>query len=76
MSYGLRSEKEKINKGDTAVGAYYRLPDQVKEEDEAFSRQLEATSKSQALALVRDFIYPTICWRSNTAKHKQSTGFF
>lgn len=59
--------KEQINKGDTAVGAYYRQPDQV--EEDASCRQLEAASKSQAEVLKRDFIYPPMCWRSNTAEY-------
>lgn len=40
-----------------------------------FYRQLEAALKSQALVLVGDFNYWDICWRSNTAKHKQSRRF-
>ncbi|KAJ7410616.1 hypothetical protein BTVI_53109 [Pitangus sulphuratus] len=46
-----------------------------KEVDEAFYRQLEAASQSQALVPVGDFNQPDICWRSNTAMHKQSRRF-
>lgn len=62
--YGLRSKSKLVK-----VTLLW-LPDQVEEEDEAFSSQLEAASKSQARVLVRDFIYPAICWRSTTEKHK------
>jgi len=35
--------------GDITVGVYYRPPDQEEEVDEAFHRQLQAASQSQAL---------------------------
>ena len=40
--------------GDTVVGVYYRPPDQEEEVDEAFYRQLEVASQSQALVLMGD----------------------
>ncbi|XP_063280190.1 uncharacterized protein LOC134564864 isoform X3 [Prinia subflava] len=67
--------KGQTSKGDTVVGVCYRLPEQEEEVDEAFYRQLEAASQFQALVLVGDLNYPDICWRSNTAKHKQSRRF-
>lgn len=67
--------KVQISEGDAVVGACYRPPDQKEQVDEAFYRQLEAASKSQALVLVGEFNYPDICWRSNTVKHKQSRRF-
>jgi len=40
------------------VGVYYRPPDQEEELDEAFYRQLQAASQSQALVLMGDFQPP------------------
>lgn len=60
--------------GDTVVGVCYRMPDQ-EEAAEAFFRQLEETSCSQALALMGILNYPDICWMDNTAEHKQSRRF-
>ena len=59
--------------GDTVVGVCYRPPDQ--EADEAFYRQLEVASQSQALVLMGDFHLPDICWKSNTASHARSRRF-
>ncbi|GAB0209598.1 mitochondrial enolase superfamily member 1 [Grus japonensis] len=67
--------KGQANMGDTVVGVYYRPPDQEEEVDEAFYRQLEVASRSQALVLMGDFNHPDICWKSNTAKHAQSRRF-
>ncbi|GAB0181056.1 hypothetical protein GRJ2_000570900 [Grus japonensis] len=50
-------------------------PDQDEEVDEAFYRQLEVASRSQALVLMGDFNHPDICWKSNTARHAQSRRF-
>ncbi|GAB0210390.1 mitochondrial enolase superfamily member 1 [Grus japonensis] len=61
--------------GDTVVGVYYRPPDQEEEVDEAFYRQLEVASRSQALVLMGDFNHPGICWKDNRARHAQSRGF-
>ncbi|GAB0208569.1 cAMP-dependent protein kinase inhibitor alpha [Grus japonensis] len=52
-----------------------RPPDQEEEVDEAFYRQLEVASQSQALVLMGDFNHPGICWNSNMAKHAQSRRF-
>ena len=43
--------KGQAHKGDITVGVYYRPPDQEEEADEAFYRQLQAASQSQALVL-------------------------
>lgn len=40
--------------------------------DEAFDRQLEGGSRSQALLFLEDFNHPSRCWRNNTEGHKQS----
>ena len=37
---------------DVIVGVYYRPPDQEEEADEAFYKQLQAASQSQALVLM------------------------
>ncbi|GAB0193896.1 hypothetical protein GRJ2_001854900 [Grus japonensis] len=43
--------------------------------DEFLYRQIGAASRSQALVLMGDFNHPSICWRDNTAGHKQSRKF-
>ncbi|GAB0190799.1 hypothetical protein GRJ2_001545200 [Grus japonensis] len=50
-------------------------PDQGDRADEALYRQIEAASCLQALVLMGDFNHPDICWRDNTAEHKQSRKF-
>ena len=61
--------------GDVIVGVYYRPPDQEEEVDEAFYRQLQAASQSQALVLMGDFNHPDISWEDHTARHAQSRRF-
>ncbi|PKU42006.1 hypothetical protein llap_7684 [Limosa lapponica baueri] len=61
--------------GDIIVGICYRPPDQEDQADEALYRQIGAASHSQALVLMGDFSHPDICWRNNTAGHKQSRRF-
>ncbi|GAB0205938.1 hypothetical protein GRJ2_003059400 [Grus japonensis] len=58
--------------GDIIAGVCYRPPDQGDRVDEALYRQIGAASCSQALVLREDFNHPKICWRDNTAGHKQS----
>ncbi|GAB0207569.1 hypothetical protein GRJ2_003222600 [Grus japonensis] len=64
-----------IMAGDITAGACYRPPDQGDRADEALYRQIGAASHSQALVLMGDFNHPDICWRDNTAGHKQSRRF-
>jgi len=59
--------------GDVIVGVHYRPPDQEKEVEEAFYKQLKVAS--QALVLVGDFKYPDISWEDSTARHMQSRRF-
>ena len=59
--------KRQTKMADTNMGVYYRPPDQEKEVDEAFYRQLKVALQSQALFLMEDFSYPVICWRRNAA---------
>lgn len=54
---------------------YYKPSDQKEEVDEAFYKQLEVASQSQALVLMGDFSYPGICWISNTVRHVWSRRF-
>ncbi|GAB0209762.1 hypothetical protein GRJ2_003441900 [Grus japonensis] len=61
--------------GDIIVGVCYRPPNQEDQVDEALYRQIGAASRSQALVLMGDFNHPNICWRGNTAGHKQSRKF-
>ncbi|GAB0175756.1 hypothetical protein GRJ2_000040800 [Grus japonensis] len=61
--------------GDIIAGVCYRPPDQEDRVDEALYRQIGAASRSQALVLMGDFNHPDICWRGNTAGHKQSRRF-
>ncbi|GAB0190944.1 hypothetical protein GRJ2_001559700 [Grus japonensis] len=69
------SIKGRAGTGDTIVGVCYRPPDQGDQADEALYRQIGATSCSQALVLMGDFMHPNICLRDNTAGHKQSRRF-
>jgi len=59
----------------TMVGVYYRPPDQEEEIDEAFYRQLQAASQSQALVLMGNFNHPDISWEDHTARQVQSRRF-
>ncbi|GAB0203506.1 interleukin-6 receptor subunit beta [Grus japonensis] len=61
--------------GDIIAGICYRPPDQRDRADEALYRQIGAASCSQALVLMGNFNHPDICWRDNTAGHKQSRRF-
>jgi len=61
--------------GDVIVDVYYRPPDQEEEADEAFYRQLQAASQSQALVLMGTFNHPDISWEDHTARHMQSRRF-
>ncbi|GAB0189267.1 hypothetical protein GRJ2_001392000 [Grus japonensis] len=67
--------KGRAGTGDTIVGVCYRPPDQGDRVDEALYRQIGAASRSQALVLVGDFNHSDICWRHNTAGHKQARKF-
>jgi len=67
--------KERTGKGDIIMAVSYRPPDQEEQVNQAFYRQMGAASHSQTLVLVGDFNHPNICWRDNTASHKQSRRF-
>jgi len=67
--------KGRAHVGDSAVGVHYRPPDQEEEVDEAFYRQLEVVSQSQALGLMGDFNHSDICWKDHTVRHRQSRSF-
>ncbi|GAB0187348.1 hypothetical protein GRJ2_001200100 [Grus japonensis] len=67
--------KGRAGTGDTIVGVCYRPPDQEDGVNEALYRQTGAASCSQVLVLMGDFNHPNICWRDNTAGHKQSRRF-
>ncbi|GAB0207020.1 hypothetical protein GRJ2_003167600 [Grus japonensis] len=67
--------KGRAGAGDIIAGVCYRPPDQGDGADEALYRQIGAASRSQALVLMGDFNHPDICWRDNTAEHKQSRKF-
>ena len=61
--------------GDVIVGVYYRPRGQEEEVDEAFYKQLQAASQSQALVLMGDFNHPDISWEVHTGRHLQSRRF-
>jgi len=61
--------------GDITVGVCYRPPDQDEQEDEALYRQIGEASHSKTLVLMGDFNHPNICWRDNTAGHRQAWRF-
>ncbi|GAB0183301.1 hypothetical protein GRJ2_000795400 [Grus japonensis] len=67
--------KGKAGTGDTIEGVCYRPPNQDDQVDEALYRQIGAASGSQALVLMGALNQPNICWRDNTARHKQSRRF-
>jgi len=57
--------KGQAHMGDVIVGVYYRPPDQEEEvEEEAFYRQLQVASQSQALVLTGDFNHPDIAGKT------------
>ncbi|OPJ73509.1 hypothetical protein AV530_005845 [Patagioenas fasciata monilis] len=49
-----------------------RLSSEVETTDEAFLLQLQETSCSEALVLLRDFNHLDICWKSSMTSWKQS----
>ncbi|GAB0188391.1 hypothetical protein GRJ2_001304400 [Grus japonensis] len=53
----------------------YRPPNEDKEADDIFYKQLGEVSQSVALVLVGDFNLPEVCWKYNTAERKQSRRF-
>ncbi|KAK4808570.1 LOW QUALITY PROTEIN: hypothetical protein QYF61_009873 [Mycteria americana] len=65
----------KAKKADTLLGVCYRPPNQDKEADEAFCKQLAGVSQSLALVLMGNFNLPDVCWKYNTAERKQSRRF-
>ena len=67
--------KGQAHKGDITVGVYSRPPEQEEEVYEAFYRQLQAASQSQALVLMGDFNHPDIRWEDHRARHSQSRRF-
>jgi len=67
--------KGRAGASDTTVGVCYRPPDQDQQVDEALYRQIGEASRSKALVHTRDFNHPDICWRDNTAGHRQARMF-
>jgi len=67
--------KERTGQGDFIVHVCYMPSDQEEVVDEALYRQTGAASCSQALVVMEDFIHSSVCWRDNTAGHKQSRRF-
>ncbi|MCQ4021281.1 hypothetical protein FK520_27165, partial [Klebsiella pneumoniae] len=65
----------RADKADILVGVCYRPPNQDEETDEVFYKQLARAARSSALVLMGDFNHPDICWRDNTAGHRQSRRF-
>lgn len=63
----------KINTGkyDFIVGVSYRPPVLEGEAHEDLCRQKEATCHLKALVLMWYLNHTDICWRNNTARHKQ-----
>jgi len=67
--------KGRAGTGNITVGVCYRPPDQDERADEALYRQIEEASCSKALLLMEHFNHPNICWRDNTAGHRQPRRF-
>ena len=78
MRSQLRAERVRI-KGkagtDVIVEGCYRPPNQEDQANEASYRHIGEASCPQALVLMGEFNHPNICWRDNTAGHKQSRRF-
>ena len=73
-AYVLELKKRQVKvtlKWVSAIGHLSR-EEQV---DQALYRQVGAALLSQALVFMWDFNHPYICWRKNTARHKQSRRF-
>ena len=60
---------------DITVGVCFRPPDKDERAHEALYRQIGEASCSKAFVLMGDFNHPDICWRDNTAGHRQSRKF-
>lgn len=67
--------KERAGTGNITVGVCYKPPNQEDQVDGAFYRQIGVASCSQVLVLIEVFNHHRICWRDNTAVHKQSRRF-
>ncbi|GAB0206764.1 mitochondrial enolase superfamily member 1 [Grus japonensis] len=67
--------KYRLDKQLVSQGQPTTPPDQEEEVDEAFYRQLEVASESEALVLMGDINHPDICWKGNTAMQVQSRRF-
>ncbi|PKU47288.1 rna-directed dna polymerase from mobile element jockey-like [Limosa lapponica baueri] len=57
--------------GNAVVCVCYRIPDQEEQVDEALYSQTGAALHLQALILMGNFNHSGICWKDNTAGHKQ-----
>jgi len=81
IEVGLGANEERVEslwvriKGQGHTGDITVPPDQEEEIDEAFYRQLQAASKSQAPVLMGDFNHPDISWEDHTASQAQSRRF-
>ncbi|GAB0187131.1 hypothetical protein GRJ2_001178400 [Grus japonensis] len=67
--------QRKANKADIMVGVCCRPPNQDKEADKIFYKQLGKVSQSLALVFLGNFNLPDVCWKYNAAKRKQSRRF-
>jgi len=67
--------KGRAGTGDIVVGVCYRPLDQEDQVDKTFYRQMGSASCSLVLVLMGYFNHANICWRDNTAGHKQSRRF-
>ncbi|KAF4804342.1 hypothetical protein TURU_008643 [Turdus rufiventris] len=67
--------KGKVSRAGIMVGVCYRPPNQDKQADEAFYKQLTEISLSPALVLVGSFNLPNVCWKCKTSERKQSRRF-
>lgn len=61
--------------GDIILGICYRPLKQEDQADEVLYRQKGAASCSHVLVLTGNFNLPSICWRDNTASHRQFRRF-
>lgn len=71
----MGKDRGKVSRADVMVGVLYRPPNQDKQADEVFYKQLTEISLSLALVLVGNFNLPNVCWKFNTSEKKQSRRF-
>lgn len=71
--YRSRWKGRRAGTDDIIVQACHRSLDQEGQGDEAFCSKTEWPQGSQALVFMGDFKQPSVCWKDDTAGHRQSS---